>query len=402
MLCFASACPACGQSLLVDVVNLTISECGFLPSQLSSAPSSSCSADPFGLEPMLKVPPYLPNLPSPLTQDFTHAAPQCLPLHPGNPAVEPVAAAAVEPVAAEPVAAASGKAIPLSREQYIALKTAAHGPCPPYPPPARSGTTLLLSRVPFEATSVDIQVFLGEHNASLANTLPWSRNLQCIRQKPGCAIVQFATPEAAHDCCRELDNKMLWDRCIRVVPHSYIAENQAVQRAENQAKSLSRCCQSKEYMERVLQEKEECVERVLQECRTYLNNMEGHIALMSSVGIALSGDGRTILRENGLSLKRILGSFPNEFEVSRISQGRDLVHWYGARSAVDMSSSHRGHMNKVVRHILKKFDETSIFERVHAGEQEPGKHTEVPTVADGNSANASAMCHHVHRNQSTL
>ena len=120
-------------------------------------------------------------------------------------------------------------------------------------------------------------------------------------------------------------------------------------------------------------------------------NMDLNHALISSVGTALSLDCRTILRENGLSLKRVLGSFPNEFELSRISQGRDLVYWYGARSAVDMSSSHRGHMNKVVRHILKKFDEKSIFEMVHAGEQEAGKHTEVPEVADGNSANASAM-----------
>ena len=105
---------------------------------------------------------------------------------------------------------------------------------------------MLLSGVPFEATSDDIQAFLGEHNASLASTLPSSRKLQCIQQKHGCALVQFAIPEAARDCCHELNHKMLWDRCIKVVPHSPVTENQAVNRAENQAKNLSRYCQSEE------------------------------------------------------------------------------------------------------------------------------------------------------------
>ena len=366
MLCFASACPTCGQVLVVDIVNLNISVGGCFPSQLSGTPISSCSAEPFVQGPMLRVPPYLPNLSGVLTDDCIHAEQQCPQLPPGAP--DDVAAVAPGISMLEQGGQSARRKVSfLSREHLCALETAARGPCPSYPPPARKGTTLLLSGVPFEATHEDIQVFLGKHMATLANTLPWSRTLQCIHQKSGCAIVQFATPEAARDCWRELDSKLLWDRCIKIVPHSQLAENQAVRRAENPAKRLSRCRQSKEYIERVLQEKEEDVERVLQECRAYLCKMDLNRAMISSVGAALSGDCRTILRENGLSLKRILESFPNDFEVSRIVQGQDVVYWHGAGSAAGMSSSHSGYMNKVVRWMMKKCEEKVSFEEDAAG-----------------------------------
>lgn len=141
----------------------------------------------------------------------------------------------------------------------------------------------------------------------------------------------------------------------------------------------------------MLQEKDQCVERVLQECRAYLCNKDLNHALISSVGAALSLDCRTILRENGLSLKRILESFPHEFEVSRIQQGRKLVYWYGAGSAVDMSSSQRGQMNKVVRWMLKKSMEKSMVEKDAAMSQVAGKHAKVPEVAERVTAGSAKV-----------
>lgn len=170
-----------------------------------------------------------------------------------------------------------------------------------------------LRGLPYRATLEDLVTFLAEHSSDLAE----NNAVQLVQNRDGrpsgFARVQFTSPESAKKCVADLHLRSMDDRYVEVFLYSERPSKGRQRRgghedgtaAPGDAVRLTAAADVSGMTR----------DQVVWEVRQQMADPKARRQLLSMLGVALSPNARSYLKQMDQGLKHFLGQFPTEFSV---------------------------------------------------------------------------------------